>query len=407
MYLIKKLTMNMKCDEGKPACKKCSQHGVTCSYTPAVVKSSHSSPSGASKANGYGISDPKDNSQDIMDAEIPVSSLSQDEDINLLELELLHNYCTSTCYTISRNPLLQNIYRLNIPRLGFSNSFIMRSILAISALHLAHCNPEKKDFYVHTATVLHEKALRTANKVLLNITQENCTSLYLLTALTCIIACAKSPNANDFFLLQNNGLSDWFKLFRGTLSIVKTYEDALHRGPLAALFKIGHRKTVLRENLSVAQQQPMIDLRQYISQTVTDLEALKAYSLAVDELSKAFNLTLNSNSSGSSTESSEIFVWLSNVPDEYMRLLSMRAPEALVILAYYCVLVKQLEWAWWMQGWSMHLIARIYNSLSHEYRGWIQWPIEQIGWVPMEEDYDNDPVTMHDRESVPFVLPFQ
>jgi hypothetical protein len=35
-----------------------------------------------------------------------------------------------------------------------------------------------------------------------------------------------------------------------------------------------------------------------------------------------------------------------------------------------------------MEGWSIHLISGIYDSLDEEHRLWLRWPMEEIGWVP-------------------------
>jgi hypothetical protein len=35
-----------------------------------------------------------------------------------------------------------------------------------------------------------------------------------------------------------------------------------------------------------------------------------------------------------------------------------------------------------MQGFSVHLIRAIYYHLDEEHRYWLQWPMQQLGWVP-------------------------
>lgn len=97
--------------------------------------------------------------------------------LNLLDLELLHNYSTSTCYTLSGDPILKNMWRITVPQIGFSYEFVMRNILALSALHLAYMNPAKRDFYIPQAVLQHQTAVGAAIGLLTQVTDENCAAL--------------------------------------------------------------------------------------------------------------------------------------------------------------------------------------------------------------------------------------
>lgn len=50
-------------------------------------------------------------------------------------------------------------WRITVPQLGMSCNFVMYGILALSTLHLARSRPEKRDFYVSQAKILHQYAL--------------------------------------------------------------------------------------------------------------------------------------------------------------------------------------------------------------------------------------------------------
>jgi hypothetical protein len=78
--------------------------------------------------------------------------------------------------------------------------------------------------------------------------------------------------------------------------------------------------------------------------------------------------------------------WLYHLSPEFLIQLRDHTQEALAIFAYGCVLLKKLDFCWWMEGWSVHLISRIYFSLDETHRAWIEWPIAEIGWVPDQEE---------------------
>lgn len=50
-------------------------------------------------------------------------------------------------------------WRINVPQVGFSYDFAMRGILALSALHMAHYKPEKRDFYIAQAMAQHQVSI--------------------------------------------------------------------------------------------------------------------------------------------------------------------------------------------------------------------------------------------------------
>jgi len=309
------------------------------------------------------------------------SSQSQASGMNMTELELLHNYSTSTAYTLSRHPVVQSVWRVTVPQIGFSSTYVMRAILALSALHLAYYRPTQKDFYIGQALLLHETALRMANPILPDITQENCSSLYLFAALTCLISCAKPRIPGDLLLVGESGISEWLILFRGTRLIIYSAIETLRSGPLGPMFSIGSRRVELRETSSGANNDVhLLELQRLIKETVTEQKLLETYDTAIHEIGKSF-VTINSLES-ERCEITDVFIWLLGVSEEFLGLLSQRQPEALCIVAYFSVVLHRLNSVWWIEGWSTHLISSIYHALDHEHQHWIQWPIEQLGWKP-------------------------
>ena len=77
-----------------------------------------------------------------------------------------------------------------------------------------------------------------------------------------------------------------------------------------------------------------------------------------------------------------VFVWLYRLSDEFVLCLQQRKPIALVILAHIVVLLNDLSSFWWIGGWIDHIMSEVYAALTEEYRTWMRWPIEEIGWLP-------------------------
>ena len=294
-------------------------------------------------------------------------------------MELLHHYSTSTCYTISRLPALQTVWRIRVPKFGFSFPFLLHGILSLSALHLAHLTPECHERYVAQAEFHHDLALQLVSKVLPHIDEENAPALYLFSTIASIISCGKFRLPDDFWVIGERDI-EWLTLFRGTRFIIAAADSTIRCGALSPIFKNGHRRTLARSSRSTINLNYLDELRRLLQETVTDTKELNCYFEAIENMSKSF-ATLEAEGA-QNCETADVFVWLLQVSDEYLLLLRQRKPEALVIFSYFCVITQKLEWAWWMRGLSIHLIRGIYYFLDEEYRCCLQWPMEQLGWVP-------------------------
>jgi hypothetical protein len=301
--------------------------------------------------------------------------------LGLLDLELLHNFCAATCYTIHSDPIQQTIWRINVPQIGFSFDFVMRSILALSGLHLAYLHPKKKDFYRSQALAHHQISLHTATKILPHVTQENCSALCIFSSLTSLFALASPRKPEDFLFVEKTGIAPWLVMFRGTSSIINSSRATLYSGPLGPMFQRGIRRLQLRKAPSKedsAEEQRLKELHRLITQTTTDRERLHVYAQAIEELRRSFMVLTQGHDKVVCTD---VLIWVFRVSEEYLLLLREQTQESLCIFAFFCVLLHQLHTVWWGEGWSSHLMNQICLLLNEEHRSWIWWPVEQVGWI--------------------------
>jgi hypothetical protein len=129
-----------------------------------------------------------------------------------------------------------------VPQLGFQYEFVMRGVLAISALHLAHFKPDQRDYYVSQALHHQEIGLRAATALMPHITEENCSAIYIFSVLTFYISLAKPRGEGDIFLVGEHGSADWLFLIKGTSYIMASSMTSLMSGPFGPLFKAGVRR---------------------------------------------------------------------------------------------------------------------------------------------------------------------
>lgn len=78
----------------------------------------------------------------------------------------------------------------------------------------------------------------------------------------------------------------------------------------------------------------------------------------------------------------DAFVWQFVLADSFVPLLANPTQEAAAIFAHFCVILKRFDEHWWLQGWGTVLIARVWEILDSVHRPWIQWVVEEMGWIP-------------------------
>lgn len=117
----------------------------------------------------------------------------------------------------------------------------------------------------------------------------------------------------------------------------------------------------------------MIALRQ------ANVDLRNTYSRAIDELEKSFSVFDGVGSER--CDLTDAFVWVFEVAEDLLPLLREQTQEAVAVLAFFTVLLKRLKKQWWLRGRAGHLIAKSYNLLDDENRLWIQWPLQEIGYV--------------------------
>lgn len=365
--------------------------------------------------------------------------------LQLVHLELLHNYSTLTSLTLSGDPVLRNVWRLNAPREGFKHDFVLRSIFALSALHMAMfaTDPETKQQHLQRAHMEHGIALRATAAALRHASAANCSAVFISATLTFLYAWACPRQPGDIFLVASSPPSssssssfsfsssssssgsshaaDWVFLLRGIRTISEAWSGELLRGPFGSMMRLGRENTNSEDGRATlvaspawqatAEHAQLAYLRRTVVRAASAHDA-PIYGKYIDTLERGFAYTYRSmgginpqgqggvttpstpaSADGSSAASaastvagpaltSSVYYWLYCMEDDFLDLIVQRRPLALVVFAHFVVLLRVLSGCWWMQGWTTHLMQEIWGLLDEDYRLWICWPIEELGWRP-------------------------
>ncbi|KAJ5129829.1 transcriptional regulator family: Fungal Specific TF [Penicillium bovifimosum] len=377
----------VKCDESRPHCRNCEKHGVVCSFTSTpsalLTPKAESAVSPVSLSGpesvGSGRAPPSAQGPQLLPS---LSSLGPfPSTLAVFDLELLHHWTTSTCYTLSRSPAVQTVWRDEAPRIGFATPAVLHTLLAFSALHLARSDESRRGTCLAHAQMHHSTAVRQIIPLVSPLARDNGAALFLFSTLTCMFSCAKPSEDGDFLVLFERGtLSEWARLFRGTTTVIRTGGEDLRTGRLAPIFTNGtYLVAAHRSPQALEQGKPHVwELQRMMwRECAADPSLRSIYQDAIDELARTLGLAIKPGVTRR-LETADVFRWLLDVSDEYLNLLCQEAPIALVVFAYWCASVRQIEWMWWMEGLSSRLMTQIYSVLDQRYRDWLSWPRDII-----------------------------
>jgi hypothetical protein len=300
-------------------------------------------------------------------------------DINIFHLELMHHFSTSTCFTLTNNAELKDIWRTSVPRIAFEQPYVLQAMLALTALHIARYRPERREYYEAYAARELESALRQVSALLGHITEETCPAVLSFSLLVTLNSLATPQKQSNLLLVGENGLGEWLYTFRGMGQIANGNWDSLLKSDLAPLLFAGEACCVCGPEVP-PEKEALDDLKEMLSKEMEAGPSCQAAIEAVDGLLVSF-ASLH-NRPRLSCEAPSVLVWPCLVSEVFIRLLNEKESWSLVVLAYYCVLLKKAEGFWWMEGWPVCVLGRIWELLEVRFRLKIRWPMESIGWVP-------------------------
>jgi hypothetical protein len=315
------------------------------------------------------------------------AGLSSTAPLNIPDLQLMHHFCTSTALIIHNEPTITRVWSISVPSLGFSHDFVMHGILALAALHIAYLRPESRDLYLSQAVIHHQEGLRKATPILSQFQKQNPSAIYTHSALTLLYIIANSKHNNAFILGGDAGIADWVVLSRQTYTIIRYLDEKLFSGPLGTIFAAGVKRSKIQDQLEdegseVPQAEHLKQLCAWICETTADDWRREAYRNSIYELNKVFRVVYSQPLD--TLEATDVYIWAYRIKDEFLTLLKEHTQEALVIMAFFAAAPQRFaaNKHWFLEGFSMHLISRIYPLIDEQHLPWIEWPMREIGWNP-------------------------
>ncbi|KAB8257756.1 hypothetical protein BDV32DRAFT_140175 [Aspergillus pseudonomiae] len=289
----------------------------------------------------------------------------------MLHMQLLHHLMTETRKTFweSFDVVVASPETLQI---CMSSPYVMNELLALSALHLSTLRPVEQEFYRHHAAQLQTHALAILNSMELELTQETCVPLFLFSGLLNVhLLYDVLINRDQDFDRFLDQLVSSFRLHRGIRAITANSWGMLRESSLKALILDSERRfsSITGLDPECAKLLTLIKAAK-LGPSITN-----TYKQAIESLQHAMVTCLYGKQGANVTE---ITAWPTLVSPEYLDFLTMRYPEALVVLAYYAACLHTRRDVWGFGDGGRFLVESIIKYLGPEWAEWLDWPVRVL-----------------------------
>ena len=246
--------------------------------------------------------------------------------------------------------------------------------MSLSALHISKLRPHDRSHYLLLAAHHQSLALPLIRSTLTCITKENCHALYACGHIITKYAFA-SPQSPDSLVFSSGigTVSEFVPLLRGAFSVHDHSIEWLASGPLGScLERPLDEAPDLNQNPDDARLEQILTVLQAVG-TEDAMVCCEALSV----LRKLFAMAATPNQTISTK--TLVYSWPAHISEEYITLLSERKPEALLVLAHYCIMLKMIDSFWFMKDCAARLLHQCRKNLSEEWHLFISWPLAVVG----------------------------
>lgn len=337
----------------------------------SFIPSTSTSPSSPTSSTSQSNSQPQEHP--------PCLSTHTEETLHLKDLELMMHWCTTTYKSMAGNPTSERIWQTTIPQLSLRYTGLRQGILALSALHLASTSTSSRRWrYLETARSYQAQALaglgiesaEDAPEEEIQATFALCCIMIVFTFGFCQID-SETDSDED----QPDVLDEFFEVFQLTRWLVSILVASMERITASELDPLFHPEDPLPTMPDMSRLVILSLQRQNNLEVMRDVtHETDLYDSAIEHLSHALGLLMKGGE-----PKVFAFWWSFRIPAEFLELLELRRPCALVVLAHYVVILHNLRSSWWMGDWGNRILQEIGDILDPNWQDLINWPIDATG----------------------------
>ncbi|TDZ53665.1 hypothetical protein CTRI78_v006818 [Colletotrichum trifolii] len=282
---------------------------------------------------------------------------------------------------------MQYVWRVLIPEMGYSCSFVMHGILTVAALHKAYLIPSEREMFLDLAASYSNAGLETFRATLHLIDNDNWENYFGFASLVVLYVSAL-PVRNS---KNTNVVASFFELFlfvRGIRTLLATFEEGVGRTKFAPF---AHSVWIVDPDDEETSKNAPLDRSPLPRDVYEALQGLSSfyednlqgdsrgdYVAAVKDLRRSINLMAYA---GINIEIGMLLFWPYVISENVMADIQAQNPYAILLLCYFSVLLCALEQRYWfLKGWSRRLFGISDERLKEHpaLAEMAKWPRRQV-----------------------------
>ncbi|KAL4889925.1 hypothetical protein BDV59DRAFT_195415 [Aspergillus ambiguus] len=411
----------IKCDELKPSCMNCLRHSVRCEYASDLLGERHSS----SKPEEAIVAEPETNnafdfiSASSMDFQLPKRRRRRDDatqqkcersstprqssalahkpfQFTATDMALFHHFMS--CSELGADQIQ---WQTRMTRWGFQHHYLLHLFLALSGFHLArnlHRYVQMQQILGQDADCIaeaerhYEIAIREIASAVPQICGDNGQILYTGAVFIFICSLARGPTPGEYLAFRDDGDAGYLSLFIGVRSILEICSNVLsldvsssHVGSVQAVDTYSE-DDLHQQSISAATEGgasgycPLEQLYSLLNGTYPpENSTYLDYYRVLDRLVQIHEAVRPEAALRKGTDPfPHVFGWLYTLPDSFLHNLQHRQQLALTFFAFFVVLLKYMDAAWFIRGWPEHIMTGIWGNLDDYHKQFVGWPMEKL-----------------------------
>jgi len=296
------------------------------------------------------------------------------------DLQLMHHYTTQTRFVLAESHVPDYVlatWQSETPKVAFAHDYVMHGLLCLTALHKAHLEPIRATS-LHVCATNHLNvalAVRQAESPL--ITFESAKAKFVFAWLLPLFAYAMPVGVSPI-----DSTADVFLLVSGMDTLLPELWDCVAQGPLAPVVSTASGGPIVfppdrdREPFINGIAFGLGQLDDMLAYTPMTADEQQVCSMILADLKIMYEDLARPDDAYSSMVS--ILCFPKQCTATFVSLLRKRTPCALVLLAYFCVVLDIFSDRWWMHDRPQLVLRDILGSLDDSWRHWVEQPVQAL-----------------------------
>jgi hypothetical protein len=278
------------------------------------------------------------------------------------ELELMHHFATETYQSLCVSESEKVTWQKLVPRLALTHGYLMHGILSLAALHIATTvEPSRARVYIDTGLEYHSLSLEPFRVAIDNLTPENCDAVFAESVVTTAISLSlpqiTATHGNEGRMTEY--MVTVFELLQGVKKILTIGRSYIR----LELFSKGEFWKDTSAELDGDTQSALNQL--YFLNDQTRLDGVEIqHGINRDVINHLRHCFMKFSFS---SDPAPVLAWLGAVDTGFVNSIRRRSPFQLLILAYWGVLLAELDGkCWWARNAGKALVSEILELLNAE-----------------------------------------